>query len=160
MSFSRNDSLCTGFVVDHSQLQSNNPSTELLDYNYYFNHSSKSGKITFLGFLLFLAITILQSAESLAAVPSHKIFHHSTHLHQSPSLKNDNVSTGFDHSVEGLNIDEIVIVISSTGKKEGQWFKDRILPSARTWMRLLPHVFVILEGKSSVFVVLHWIFIE
>ncbi len=101
----------------------------------------------FLGFLLFVAISSQELAESLVAVPTHKIFQHSTHLHQAPGLKTDNVSTGFDHSVEGLNIDEIVIVISSTGKKEGQWFKDRILPSARTWMRLLPHVFVILEGK-------------
>lgn len=48
--------------------------------------------------------------------------------------------------VKGLLPENVIVMIASTGNNNGKYFRDRIIPSARTWMRYLPHVFVIVEG--------------
>jgi hypothetical protein len=39
----------------------------------------------------------------------------------------------------------VVVIVTSTGGGGGQYLRQRIIPSARTWMAMLPHVYVILE---------------
>ena len=53
-------------------------------------------------------------------------------------------------TVKGLSTDNVVMMIASTGTSNGKYFRDRIIPSARTWMRFLKHVFVIIEGSRYI----------
>ena len=47
--------------------------------------------------------------------------------------------------VNGLRNSDVVFLIISTWARNGYYYRTRIIPAARTWMRLLAHVFVIIE---------------
>ena len=40
---------------------------------------------------------------------------------------------------------QVAFLIISSVHQNGRFYRERIIPSARTWMRLAPHVFVVVE---------------
>lgn len=52
--------------------------------------------------------------------------------------------------INGLRNEDIVMVVASTGKNHGAYFRDRIVPSSRTWMKLLANVFIVIEDTHEV----------
>lgn len=52
--------------------------------------------------------------------------------------------------IDGLHNEEIVFFTFSTGKRDGLFLRDRILPSMRTWMKLLVNVFVMMEDSAQI----------
>lgn len=46
--------------------------------------------------------------------------------------------------------DEIVMIVTSTGKNSQHYIRERIIASARTWMKDLANVYVILEDTFEV----------
>jgi hypothetical protein len=64
---------------------------------------------------------------------------HSFHYYNWTSLR----------EVNGLLNEDIVMIVASTGQDSGAFFRDRIIPSTRTWMLLLKHVFVVIEDTNE-----------
>jgi hypothetical protein len=54
------------------------------------------------------------------------------------------------HEVDGLKNSEIVYIITSTTNNNEIFLWDRVIPSARTWMRHAVHVYVVVEGNNEV----------
>ena len=63
--------------------------------------------------------------------------HNSTHPHPWQILA----------EVNGVKNQDVAILVLSTGKDDESYLRDRILPSARTWMRFFANVFVIEEDN-------------
>lgn len=49
-------------------------------------------------------------------------------------------------TVDGLRNEDVVVFITSTTNGNDHFLWDRIIPSARTWMKLFANVFVVVEG--------------
>jgi hypothetical protein len=54
------------------------------------------------------------------------------------------------YEVDGLRNEDVVVFVASTTVEGSRYLRDRIIPSARTWMKLLANVFVILEDTGDV----------
>lgn len=52
--------------------------------------------------------------------------------------------------VDGLLNDDVVMVVASTGNKELKYFRDRVIPSSRTWLRFFKNAFVIEEDTPTI----------
>lgn len=52
--------------------------------------------------------------------------------------------------VNGLKNEDIVMMITSTAKGCGYYLRNRVIPSSRTWMKLLINVYVIIEDNPAV----------
>jgi hypothetical protein len=61
-----------------------------------------------------------------------------------------NIKRENNHHIHHKLNDEIVMIITSTGVGNHKFIRDRIIPSARTWMKHLANVFVILEDTFEV----------
>jgi len=54
------------------------------------------------------------------------------------------------HRIQHKNMNkEIVMIVTSTGKDSATYIRSRIIPSARTWMKQLANVYVILEDTFA-----------
>lgn len=69
--------------------------------------------------------------------------HHGQRHHMRDSFKGQ-------EEVDGLRNDEVAVLITSTAKESGAFIRDRIIPSARTWMQDFMHVFVVIEDTFEV----------
>ena len=52
--------------------------------------------------------------------------------------------------IDGLKNEEVAMFLLGTGAKEYVYMRERIIPSSRTWMRLLKNVFVVVEDTFDV----------
>jgi hypothetical protein len=52
-------------------------------------------------------------------------------------------------TVNGLRNSEVAFLIISTWARNGHYYRTRIIPSARTWMRLAAHVIVVIEDTED-----------
>lgn len=53
------------------------------------------------------------------------------------------------YSMEGLLNEEVVFLVTSSGREGGKYLRNRIIPSSRTWMKLLRNVFVVIEDSEE-----------
>jgi hypothetical protein len=51
------------------------------------------------------------------------------------------------HDMPIIKNEEVIMIVSSTFVENGKYMRDRIIPSSRTWMKLLKNVYVIVEGN-------------
>jgi hypothetical protein len=51
------------------------------------------------------------------------------------------------YEVDGLINQDIVMIITSTATSDGKYLRQRVIQSARTWVRLLKNVFVVMEDS-------------
>ena len=51
--------------------------------------------------------------------------------------------------INGLKNSEVAFLVISSWVNNGQLYRDRIIPAARTWMRLALHVFVVIEDTAD-----------
>ena len=51
--------------------------------------------------------------------------------------------------INGFKNREMIILIHSTWAGNGKYYRDRVIPSIRTWMRLTSHAFVMIEDNAN-----------
>ena len=107
---------------------------------------------------------VLQSptvTSNVGIAPSTPLTVHNEHLWDisqniPAQIRGRNISEHIIEDWDGLRNEDVVVFVASTISNEAKYVRDRIVPSARTWMKHLVNVFVMIEGEFYyIFLVLH-----
>lgn len=109
------------------------------------------------GLLVIAVVTIIFNKNLVNIFFHSRYFHRKlmSYHHHSESRSQEHIASHSSlnwkslREVNGLKNKEVAILVHSTWADNGRYFRERVYPSIRTWMKHVSHVFVIIEDNAN-----------